>query len=65
MADAVTDELEDEQVRVWNRRYTEARAAGLEHLDAIRFARSDRDVGELRRLVKAGCPPTVLARIVL
>lgn len=55
----------DEQVEVWNRRYTEARKAGLEHMDAIRFARSDRDIGELRRLVTANCPPELLPRIVL
>jgi hypothetical protein len=59
------EDLHDEQVEVWNRRYTEARRSGLEHMDAIRFAKSAADVGELRRLVKAGCAPRLIARIVL
>lgn len=55
----------DEQVEVWGNRYQEARRAGMEHMDAIVFARSDRDIGELRMLVAKGCPPTLLPRIVL
>ena len=56
---------DDELAEVYRRRYTEARLAGLEHQDAIRFARSDRDVGELRRLVEKGCPVDKLRAIVL
>lgn len=56
---------EDELVEVWGNRYQEARRAGMEHMDAIRFARSERDIGELRALVAKGCPPTLLPRIVL
>ena len=56
---------DDEQAAVWNNRYQEARRAGLEHMDAIRFARSTTDIGELRKLVTAGCPPDKLRAIVL
>jgi hypothetical protein len=56
---------EDELDRVRERRYTEARQAGLEHLAAVAFARGTGDVGVLRRLVKDGCPPKLIRRIVL
>lgn len=63
---------EDLAVENWNerdevlrRRYEEALAAGLGEVDAHRFATSDTDVGQLRKAVKKGCPPTLLARIVL
>lgn len=54
-----------ESDEVLRRRYLEALEAGLKDLDAQRFAESDRDIGELRRAVKKGCPPRLLARIVL
>lgn len=56
---------DEELAEVFNRRYTEARRAGLEHMDAIRYARSDADIGELRRLVAKGCPVEQLRAIVL
>ena len=52
-----------EQDEVRRRRYREARRADLSHEDACRFADSDRDVGELRRLVRLGCPTSAMARI--
>lgn len=58
-------DLDDEQAEVFRRRYREARRAGLIPEDALEFAAGDGDVGELRRLADAGCPPEQLARIVL
>ncbi len=55
----------DEQYEVGRRRYTEARRAGLTIVEATLFAESDADVGELRRLVQAGCPVEQLRAIVL
>lgn len=60
-----SDELSDEQLEVLRRRYVEAREAGLTIVEARLFAESDRDVGELRRLVKKGCPVEQLRRIIL
>lgn len=55
----------EELAEVLRRRYIEARRAGLEHQDAIRWARSDGDTGLFRKLVAAGCPPTTLRAIML
>jgi hypothetical protein len=62
--DLVVEEW-NEQDEVLRRRYEEALAAGLDTTDAHTFAVSDRDIGELRRAVQKGCPPQLLARIVL
>ena len=63
---ADTDELEtDEMAEVLRRRRREAREAGLSQVEARLWAESDRDIGELRRLVEAGCPPELLARVLL
>ena len=59
------DDDPDEDLVVWRHRYQEARRAGFEHVQACEFAQSDVDVGELRRLVQAGCEPRLIARIVL
>lgn len=56
---------EDEYLEVQRRRYTEARRAGLTIVEAKLFAESGRDIGELRKLVKAGCPVETLREIVL
>jgi len=56
---------EEEQVTVWRNRYIEARKAGLEHTDALRYAHSDADIAQLRSLVAGGCAPKLIARIVL
>lgn len=55
----------DELLEVLRRRYTEARRAGLTIVEARLFSESDRDVGELRRLVDARCPVETIRRIVL
>lgn len=55
----------EEQREVVRRRYKEARRAGLSIAEAQLFADSAADVGELRHLVAAGCPPPLIARIVL
>lgn len=55
----------NEQDEVLRRRYEEALAAGLDSMDAHSFATSGCDIGQLRKAVKNGCPPQLLARIVL
>lgn len=54
-----------EQLAVRNWRYDEARRAGLTAVESALFAESDRDLEELRKLVKAGCPVEQLRAIVL
>jgi len=60
-----TADISDEQLEVLRRRYTEARRAGLTIAEATLYAESDADVGELRRLVRDGCPVETLRAIVL
>jgi hypothetical protein len=55
----------DERELVHRRRFDEAFAAGLVVEEALRFADSDVDIGDLRRLVLAGCPPELIVRILL
>lgn len=57
--------LVNEAYEVWHRRYQEAAAAGLDSVDALRFAESGTDVGELRRLVRRGASPDQIRRILL
>ena len=57
--------MSDEQLEVRRRRYREARQAGLSIAEAELFAGSDTDTGDLRRLVQAGCPPGLIARILI
>lgn len=59
------DDLSDEQLEVLRRRYTEARKAGLTIVEARLFSESDADIGELRKLLAAGCPVEQIRRIVL
>jgi hypothetical protein len=54
-----------EIVRMRRRRYQEAVDAGWTKIEAQLFADSDIDVGELRRLVRDGCPPHLAAAILL
>lgn len=63
--EAASVELDREQRTVITRRYLEARAAGLDKLEARIFAHSGVDVGLLRKLVACGCEPRLIARIVL
>lgn len=65
MADVVERCDADERLSVWRWRFDEAVRAGLTDLEARLFAESDSDLGELRRLVKAGCPLEQLRQIVL
>lgn len=62
--EAVVQQWDQEQVDVWENRYNEARAAGLPHADSLNFAISTEDVGLLRRLVRQGVDPELIARIV-
>lgn len=59
------DDLSDEQLEVLRRRYTEARQAGLTIVEARLFSESDADIGELRKLLAAGCPVEQIRAIVL
>lgn len=54
-----------EQLAVRNWRYDEARKAGLTPVEAAMFAESDADLGQLRTLVKKGCPVETIRAIVL
>ncbi len=63
--DAPAKDLTDEQAGVLHYRYQQARHAGLIPEDALRFAESDADIGELRKLAAAGCPPELVLQIVL
>ena len=56
---------ETEQEGVLRQRYKEAQEAGMTCVEALEFAASDRDIGQLRLIVKKGCPPPLVARIVL
>lgn len=64
MSEAQAAGLTDEERAVFDHRYDEARAAGLTMANAMAFAENHVDVGQLRKLVKAGCPPRIIARIV-
>lgn len=69
MADLAA-ELEDnpenaELDAVRRHRYQEARTAGFSIVEACLFADGDGDVGELRKLVAAGCAVGLIRRIVL
>lgn len=57
--------LSDEAIEVRRRRYREARKGGLSIAESELIAASDTDMGDLRRLVKAGCPPDLIARILI
>ncbi len=57
--------VKDEQARVRRRRYWEALDAGLTEVEARLFSESPADIGELRRLVKDGCPLETIRKIVL
>jgi hypothetical protein len=65
MTEPETVERTDEQADVFRYRYRQARHAGLIPDDAMEFAHSTADVGELRKLVAAGCEPELIAAIVL
>lgn len=54
-----------ELAEVFRNRYRDARRAGLPPDDALTFAESEADVGELRKLILKGCPVEQLRRIVL
>ncbi len=54
-----------EHDEVLRRRYHEALEAGMKDTDAHRFAQSGNDIGELRYVVRKGCPRRLIARIVL
>lgn len=54
---------ESEKIR--RNRRLEARRAGMTRAEAEVFADCDMDVGMLRKLVRGGCPPELLAWILL
>jgi hypothetical protein len=57
--------MSTEQAVMWSRRLKEARRAGMTRIEARMFAESEMDIGELRRLVAKGCPPMLLAKLLL
>lgn len=59
------ERLSLEQLAVRNWRYDEARKAGLTPLESALFAESDRELAELRKLLRAGCPLEQIRAIVL
>lgn len=54
-----------ENSTVYYNRYHEAKKAGLTILERRLFAESSTDVALLRKLVADGCPPELIAQIVL
>jgi hypothetical protein len=62
---ATLADRQGERLTVWMNRYEEARRAGLSSEEAEEFADSTCDIGELRKLVKRGCPARLIARLVL
>jgi len=61
-----TPEVSDfQRWALYDWRYAEARKAGLDAMEAQTFAVSTVDIGELRRLHAAGCPPALIARLIL
>lgn len=54
-----------EQEEVLRRRKAEAVEDGMSVVEARIFSESELDIGELRKLVATGCPPELLARILL
>lgn len=65
MADSKLPELSDELLEVRRRRYQEARRAGLSIAESHLLADSDTDLRLLRKLVKDGCDPSLIAHILL
>jgi hypothetical protein len=47
----------------WRRE--QAQEAGLTRIEARLFAESDADIGRLRELAEAGCPPDLIREIIL
>ena len=60
---AVLEPTQTEQQVMLTRRIREAKDAGMTAMEARMFAESAVDIGELRKLLKLGCPPEYLARI--
>lgn len=54
-----------ELLKVRRRRRDEALAAGLLRHEASEFACANTDIGWLRKLVAADCPPRLIAEILL
>ena len=57
-------DLSDEQLALHRHRYRQARRVGMSMRDAKLFAlEHTMDVGEMRALAKAGCPPDLMLLI--
>lgn len=54
-----------ESSTVYYNRYHEAKKAGLTIAERRLFAASETDISQLRKLVSAGCPPELIAQIIL
>lgn len=55
----------DEERRVLRWRFREIRRLGLSHVEARLLAETGADLGLLRQLVAAGCPPALVLKIAL
>lgn len=55
----------EEARRIARWRFLEARGCGLTRVEARLYAESDIDAEQLRQLVRAGCPPGRIAKILL
>ncbi len=64
-AEPQAETMTDEEAAVFRYRYRQARHAGLIPDDAMEFAHSHADVGELRKLVLFGATAEQIAAIVL
>lgn len=64
-SDEQPEPVDSEDVRVRERRYREAIAAGLTCAESRIFADNGIDVGQLRACVAGGCDPVTMAAIVV
>lgn len=64
-ADVADHRLERSKRDVRDWRYDEARRSGLTPVESLMFAESDRELEELRKLVRSGCPTELVRQIVL
>lgn len=62
--DAAVEELSDQELKVQNWRIEQLLGMGLEMETAIEVAKTDMDMGEVRRLIREkGCEPELAVKI--
>jgi hypothetical protein len=65
MAEADQLERDSEQLLLFRHRFNTALEAGLNAEMAAEFAAGHQDIGQLRDLAEAGCPPELIVRLIL